>query len=147
MSLYRNKYEEIHKKLENCAMITKLTNACIEILKDEVDSAKEERRVRSAYKSLLDIYMNNTNIDKCWTQLFRETFEIIVSDRTIRDHIKVFNKYLKILKSLKMFDLLLKRSLEMLAMYPNEYIPLDMICFVYVETYYQSDFCFDVSLH
>lgn len=139
------KYEEVHKKLESCALVNKTTNACIDILKAEIDSANEEKRVRSAYKCLLEIYMNNTNIDKSWLELFRETLEIAISDRTMKNHIKVFNKYLKILKQLKQYELLLKRSLEMLSMYPNEYIPLDMICYVYVETYHRPGFCFNVS--
>lgn len=139
------KYPEVHRKLETCALVTKTTNACIEILHNEITQSTDENRVRSAYNSLLEIYMSNTNIDKSWLELFRETFEIAIAERTTRNHVKVFIKYLKILNHLKRYELLLKRSLEMLSIYPDEYIPLDMICHVYVQMFNQKDFPFNVS--
>lgn len=142
--LNRSKYDEVHKKLQLCALSPKTMNACIEILKDEVYSSYDEKRVLSAYKSLVEIYMNVMNVDKCHLQLFRESFEFVIKDRTIVNHDKIYGKYLRILKNLKQLDDLLQCSLEMLLIHPDEYVPLDMICWVYVERYKQSDFCFDV---
>lgn len=146
-SYYRSKYEEVHKKLQVCALVVKTTSACIKILQNEVTSSNDQKRVRSAYKTLTDIYMFDTAKDKSWLPLFRESFEFVISDRTINDHCKLYIKYLKILKKLKDYDVLLKKSIEMLEMYPKEYIPLDMICWVYVQKYKQNDDTFRVSKH
>lgn len=136
----------MHKKLQVCALVVKTTSACIEILQNEVTSSNDQKRVRSAYKTLVDIYMFDTAKDKLWLPLFRESFEFMISDRTINDHSKLYIKYLKILKKLKDYDdVLLKSSIEMLGMYPKEYIPLDMICWVYVQKYKQNDDTFKVS--
>lgn len=89
--------------------------------------------------------MNNTNIDKKWLELFQEAFEIAIVDRTFNNHIKVFIKYLKILNHLKKYELLLTKAIEMLSIYPDEYIPLDMICRVYTEKFAEKDFPFNVS--
>lgn len=139
-----SKYEEVHKKLQVCALVVKTTSACVEILQNEVNSSNDQNRVRSAYKTLVDIYMFDTAKDKLWLPLFRESFEFVISDRTINEHCKLYIKYLKILKKLKDYDVLLKSSIEMLGMYPKEYIPLDMICWVYVQKYKQNDETFKV---
>lgn len=143
--IHRAKYEEVHAKLQVCALVTKTTNACIAILQNEVNSATDQKRVRSAYKTLVEIYMGDTCKDKSWLTLFRESFEFIIADRTIKDHCKFYIKYVKILKKLKEYDDLLKSSIEMLSMYPKEYIPLDMICWVYVKKCKQNDKTFNVS--
>lgn len=78
-------------------------------------------------------------------ELFQEAFEIAIVDRTFKNHIKVFIKYLKILNNLKKYELLLSKAIEMLSIYPDEYIPLDMICRVYTEKFTETDFPFNVS--
>lgn len=135
----------MHRKVELVASVTNLTNSCIEFLQNEITNSKDEGRVRSAYLTLIDIFMNNTNIDKKWMELFQEAFEIAIVDRTFKNHIKVFIKYLKILNNLKKYELLLSKAIEMLSIYPDEYIPLDMICRVYTEKFTETDFPFNVS--
>lgn len=135
----------MHRKVELVASVTSLTNSCIEFLQNEITKSKDESRVRSAYLTLIDVYMNNTNIDKKWLELFREAFEIAIVDRTFNNHVKVFIKYLKILNNLKMYELLLTKAIEMLSIYPNEYIPLDMICRIYTEKFDDPEFSFNVS--
>lgn len=135
----------MHRKLQVCALVTKTTNPCIKILQNEVNSAADQKRVRSAYKTLVEIFMGDMCKDKSWLSLFREAFEFIITDRTINDHCQLYIKYLKILKKLKEYDVLLQNSIEMLSMYPKEYIPLDMICWVYVQKYKQNDHTFKVS--
>lgn len=135
----------MHKKLETIALVTKYTNACIEILNKEVSTSNDEDRVKSAYNSLLEIYLQSSGIDKCWLPLFKNVFEIAIADTSTRNHVKKFNKYLKILNNLKENELLLKKSQEMLRIYPREYIPLEFICRVFAETYEQTDFNFSVS--
>lgn len=135
----------MHRKVELVASVTNLTNACIEFLQNEITKSKDEGRVRSAYLTLIDIFMNNTNIDRKWLELFQEAFEVVIVDRTFNNHVKVFIKYLKILNHQKKYDLLLCKSTEMLSIYPDEYIPLDMICRVYTEKYTETDFPFNVS--
>lgn len=128
-------------------MITKNLNACLEILQDEVDSTKNDaERIQSAYKSLVEIYMICMNIDRTWQPLFRKAIESIINDHTIRDHCKVYIKYLKILRNLNDYEALLKSTVQMLDIYPNEFIPLEMVCWVYVNTYHQKKFPFAVSL-
>lgn len=135
----------MHRQLETCALVNKVTSTCIEILQNEVNTANDEERVRSAYKSLVEIYMTCTSIDRSWLPLFRKAFEAIVGDRGIRDHNKVYVKYLKILRSLKEYEALLKSSIRMLELYPSEYIPLDMVCLVYVNKYFENDLNFQVK--
>lgn len=136
----------MHKQLETCALANKTTVACIEILQDEANNkANDADRTRSAYKSLVEIYMTCMNIDRNWLELFRKAFESVVTDQTIRDHCKVYNKYLKILRNLKDYETLLKSTIRMLEIYPREFLPLDMVCWVYVNKYYDTDFRFEVS--
>lgn len=142
---FSSKYNEVHRKVELIASVTSLTNQCIEFLQNEITESKDEGRVRSAYFTLIDIYMNNTNIDKKWLELFQEAFEIAIVDRTFNNHVKVFIKYLKILNNLKRYELLLSKASEMLSIYPDEYIPLDMICRIYTEKFNETDNPFDVS--
>lgn len=131
--------------METCALVTKTTVQCIEILQSEVSSAHDEQRIKSAYKSLVEIYMTCTNIERTWLPLFRLAFESVVGDSSIRDHCRIYIKYLKILKNLKEYELLLKSAVQMLEVYPKEYIPLDLVCFVYVKNYHQNEFDFKVS--
>lgn len=138
-------YSEVHRKIELVASVTNLTNSCIEFLQKEITKSKDEARVRSAYLTLINIYMNNTNIDKKWLELFQEAFEIAIQDRAFNKHVKVFIKYLKILNNLKKYDLLLTKAIEMHSIYPSEYIPLDMICRIYTEKFNEADFPFNVS--
>lgn len=142
---YSSSYGKVHKLLETCALVTKTSIVCIEILQDEV-MAQDELRVQSAYKSLVKIYMTCCNIERTWLTLFRKAFESVVSDKSFHDHCKVYIKYLKILRHLKEYETLLKCSVQMLELYPTEYIPLDMICWVYVNKYYEKDLNFDVSM-
>lgn len=142
---FSSKYNEVHRKVELVASVTNLTNSCIEFLQKEITKSKDEGRVRSAYLSLIDVYMNNTNIDKKWLELFQEAFEIAIVDRTFNNHVKVFIKYLKILNNLKKYELLLTKAIDMLSIYPNEYIPLDMICRIYTEKFDDPEFPFNVS--
>lgn len=137
----------MHRKVELVASVTNLTNSCIEFLQNEITESKDEGRVRSAYLALIDIFMNNTNIDKKWLELFQEAFEVAIADRTFNNHVKVFIKYLKILNNLKKYELLLAKSIEMLNIYPNEYIPLDMICRIYTEQFTETNFPFNVSFN
>lgn len=88
--------------------------------------------------------MNNTNIDREWLQLFEETFEIFIGDRTIPQHSFKFLKYLKILKKLNKNELLIKKAQEMLSIYPKEYIPLELLCKIYVDHFDEIDSSFDV---
>lgn len=122
-----------------------LTNSCIEFLQNEITRSEDKARVRSAYFTLIDVYMNNTNIDKKWLELFQEAFAIAIQDRTFNNHVKVFIKYLKILNNLKKCEMLLTKLIEMLNIYPNEYTPLDMICRIYTEKFTEVDFPFNVS--
>lgn len=133
--------------MELVASVTSLTNSCVEFLQHEITKSKDEARVRSAYLALIDIYMNNSNttIDKKWRELFQEAFEIAIVDRTFNNHVNVFIKYLKILMNLKKEELLLTKCIEMLGIYPDEYIPLDMICRIYAEKFNETDFPFNVS--
>lgn len=140
-----SKYSEVHRKIELVASVTSLTNSCIEFLKKEITKSKDESRVRSAYFTLIEIFMNNTCIDKKWLELFQEAFELVIDDRTFNNHVKVFIKYLKILNHLKKYEMVLTKSVEMLSIYPNEYFPLDMICRIYSENFAQPEFPFDVS--
>lgn len=136
----------MHKQLETCALANKTTVACIEILQDEANNeANDEERSRSAYKSLVEIYMTCMNVDRNWLELFRKAFESVVNDQTIRDHCKIYNKYLKILRNLKDYETLLKSSIQMIEIYPREFIPLEMVCWVYVNRYNDKDFRFKVS--
>lgn len=137
-------YEKVHKQLEVCALVTKVTNTCIEILDNEVNASNDPAQIQSAYKSLVEIYMTCLNIDKTWLQLFRKAFESVIQDQSIRDHSKVYIKYLKILKNLKQYEVLLDHSIHMLEFYPNEYIPLDMICWIYVSKYGENGLCVEV---
>lgn len=140
-----SRYEDVHEKLQVCALASKTTNACIEILQNDVNTSNDQKRVRSAYKALVNIYMGDMCKDNVWLPLFRESFEFIITDRTIKDHCKYYIKYLKILKKLKDYDALLRSSIEMLHLYRKEYIPLDMICWIYVQKYKQNDQSFNVS--
>lgn len=144
---FSSKYAEVHRKVELVASVTNLTNSCVEFLQNEITKSKDDARVRSAYLALIDIYMNNSNtiIDKKWLELFREAFEIAIVDRTFNNHVKVFVKYLKILMNLKKEEQLLTKCIEMLGIYPDEYIPLDMICRIYTEKFNEKDFPFNVS--
>lgn len=135
----------MHRKVELVASVTNITNSCIEFLENEIIKSKDDGRVRSAYFTLIDIFLNNTNIDKKWLELFQEAFEIAIVDRTFKNHVKVFIKYLKILNNLKKNEMLLTKSIEMLNIYPKEYIPLDMICRIYTEKFNNTDFPFNVS--
>lgn len=145
--IFSSSYEKVHKQLETCALVTKNTSTCIQILENDMKTGNDEARTRSVYKSLVEIYMTCINIDKEWMILFRKAFESVVNDHNIRDHVKVYIKYLKILRNLKEYDALLKSAIQMLEMYPAEYIPLEMVCLVYVNKYGQKDICFDVSLN
>lgn len=89
--------------------------------------------------------MQGREVDKKWLELFKETFEIAIADRSAREHSKKFTKYLKILNHLKRWPLLLKRCDEMLNLYPKEYNPLELICRVYAETFEDNDFNFEVN--
>lgn len=140
-----SKYADVHRKLGLIAEINKLTNDAIEILENEVKKSEDETRARSAYLTLMQIYMSQAAIDKKWLPLFKETFEVFIGDRTINNHLAKFLKYLKLLNRMKEYELVLKHSLDCLNIYPKEYIPLDMICRIYTETLNQSDFSFDVS--
>lgn len=142
----RTSYEKVHKQLEVCAIVTKLTSTCIEILDNEVNTSNDQAQIQSAYKSLVEIYMTCLNIEKNWLPLFQKAFESVIKDQSIRDHSKVYNKYLKILKNLKQYEVLLDSSIHMLEFYPNEYIPLDMICWIYVSKYGQNDLCIEEKL-
>lgn len=141
---FSSKYADVHRKLEFCAAIVTLINKCISILANEIKNAKDNGRVRSAYETLLQIYMNNTNIDREWLPLFEETFEIFIGDRTITQHTLKFIKYLKILKKQNKDELLVKRAQEMLSIYPKEYIPLELLCKVYIDNFSETDSSFDV---
>lgn len=125
--------------------MTKTTIVCIEILQNDVNSTEDGERVRSAYKSLVEIYMSCMNIDRNWLPLFRKAFESVLDDQTIRDHCKVYIKYLKILRNLNEYEMLMKSSVQMLEIYPTEYIPLDMICWIYVNDYHKKESSFEVS--
>lgn len=140
----RSKYDEVHRKLQLCALSNKTSSACIAILQSEVTESKDDKRVLSAYQSLVHIYMEIMNVDRTWLQLFRESFEFVISDRTIHDHAKTYSKYLKILKYLKDSDALLAESIKMLALYPDEYVPLDMMCWLYVERFKETDASYEV---
>lgn len=144
-SIHSSSYEKVYKQLETTALVTKTTVTCIEILQNDVNSSSDEQRIQSAYKSLVEIYMTCMNIDRTWLPLFRKAFESVVDDQSIRDHNKVYIKYLKILRNLNEFDVLLKSAVKMLDIYPTEYIPLDMICLVYVDKYYENNSDFEVS--
>lgn len=109
-----------------------------------MSDSKDDKRVMSAYQSLVQIYMEPMNLDRMWLQLFREAFESIISDRTIHEHAKVYTKYLKILKHQKDFDALLAQSIAMLSLYPDEYVPLDMMCWLYVERLKETDAPYEV---
>lgn len=135
-------YEKVHKQLEVSALVTKLTATCIEILGNDIRKANDRAQIESAYKSLVEIFMTCTNIEKNWLPLFRKAFESVINDQNTRDHSKVYTKYLKILKNLKEYEVLLDKSLHMLEFYPDEYIPLDMICWIYVNKY---DLCIEVN--
>lgn len=137
-------YEKVHNQLETCALSPKTLTACIEILQNEVNSGDEDR-IESAYRSLAEIYMNCTNIDRCWFPLFRKALKCAVDDVDTRDHCKTYIKYLKILKHLKDYEALLRNTVSMLDIYPKEFIPLEMVCWVFVNRYEDKDFCFDVS--
>lgn len=130
--------------MELCATMVKLINACISILANEIRNSSDNDRVRSAYETLLNIYMNNTNIDREWLPIFQETFEIFIGDRTIPQHTHKFIKYVKILKKLGKDELLVKRAQEMLAIYPKEYIPLELLCKIYVDRFNEADSTLDV---
>lgn len=125
-------------------MSPKTLTACIEILQNELNCGNEDR-IESAYRSLVEIYMNCTNIDRCWLPLFRKALECVINDVDIRDHCKVYIKYLKILKHLKDPEALLRNAVSMLDIYPKEFIPLEMVCWVFVNRYEDKTFCFDVS--
>lgn len=134
----------MHKHLEISALVTKTTAACVEILQNETKT-EDAARIQSAYKSLVEIYMTCTNIERATWPLFRDAFESVIDDQSIRDHCKVYVKYLKILRNLKDNEALLKNSIKMLELYPNEYIPLEMICWVYVNNYEQNVLNIEVS--
>lgn len=138
-------YERVHKQLETCALVTKTTVACIEILQSEIEPSHDEKRIQSAFKSLVEIFMTCINIERTWLPLFRQAFESVVCDPSIRDHCKIYIKYLKILKNLKEFEALLKSAIQMLESYPDEYIPLDMVCMVYVKQFEGIAVDFSVS--
>ncbi|XP_031639627.1 tetratricopeptide repeat protein 37-like, partial [Contarinia nasturtii] len=135
-------YVKVHKQLETCALAQKTMIACIEILENELNSASDAAQVKSANESLVQIYMTCQNIDRSLWPLFRKVFESTIHDPHIRDHCKVYIKYLKLLRNLKEHETLLKCSVQMLEIYPNEFIPMDMICWVYVQKYYENDFKF-----
>lgn len=107
-------------------------------------TSSDDAQIQSAFKSLVEIYMTCLNIDRNWLPLFRKAFESIIKDQGIRDHCKVYIKYLKILKNLQEYAALLDHSIEMLGFYPNEYIPLDMVCWIYVKMNDQADFDIEV---
>lgn len=136
----------MHKQLEQCALVTKLTVICIEILENEVNTSNDDAQIQSAYKSLVEIYMTCSNIERNWLALFRKAFESLINDQSIRDHCKVYNKYLKILKNLKDHAALLDQSIKMLELYPTEYIPLEMVCWIYVNKFDQNDLCVEEKL-
>lgn len=141
---YSSSYDKVHAQLKVCALVTKLTAICIDILNNEVNASKDEAQIQSAYKSLVEIYMTCLNIEKNWLPLFRKAFESVIEDQSIRDHSKIYIKYLKILKNLREYEVLLNESIRMLEFYPNEYIPLDMVCWIYVNKYGENDICFEV---
>lgn len=143
-SLCSSCYAKVHKLLETCALAQKTIVACIEILQNEVNSASDAERVKSANDSLVQIYMTCQNIDRSWSPLFRKALESVIHDQNIRDHCKVYIKYLKLLRNMKDYALLLKCSVQMLDIYPNEFIPRDMICCVYVKNYYEKSQNFEV---
>lgn len=144
--IFSSSYDKVHKQLETCALVTKVTVECIEILQDEVNNtANDADRIQSAYKSLVEIYMNSTNIEKTWSALFRRAFEAVINDQTIHDHCKKYIKYLKILKNLNDYETLLKSAIQMLEIYPKEYLALEMVCWVYVNRYTEKDLRFEVS--
>lgn len=136
----------MYKQLETCALVNKQTVSCIEILQDDVNTSKDPERVQSAYKSLVEIYMTCMNIERNWLPLFRKAFESVVGDQNIRDHVKVYIKYLKILRNLNDYEALLKSSIHMLELYPEEYMPMDMVCWVYVNKYFDNEFKFQVRI-
>lgn len=140
-----SKYSDVHRKLETCALVNKIANACISILQNEVSSVGDQERVQSAYSSLVQIYLNNPNIEAQWLNLFREAFEVFIADRAVPNHCRMFTECLKILNKSKCYDVLIRRSIEMLRIYPKEYVPLDMLCSVYLQTYDKSDFNFMVN--
>lgn len=142
----RSSYDKVYKQLETCALVNKQTVSCIEILQDDVNTSKDPERVQSAYKSLVEIYMTCMNIERNWLPLFRKAFESVVGDQNIRDHVKVYIKYLKILRNLNDYEALLKSSIHMLELYPEEYMPMDMVCWVYVNKYFDNEFKFQVRI-
>lgn len=114
---------------------------------NEVKASNDESQIRSAYKSLVEIYMTCMNISKNWWPLFCSAFESVIGDQNVRDHCKLYIKYLKILRNLNKYEKLLKCCVELLKMYPTEYITMDIICQVYVNSFAsdQHNISFDVS--
>lgn len=141
-SVFRAKYPELYKRLENAALVTKNANACVEILQKD-SLSEDEERVKSAYQSLVEIYLQST-IDRRWFELFEKAFADVLTDQSVRSHCKKFNKYLRILAQLQKSDLLLVKCVEMLQLYPSETIPLESICRIYSEKCDDPDFDYEV---
>lgn len=138
-----NRYPEVYKKLETAALITKNEKICIEILANELKVSTEETRNRLAYASLLVIFLQSSQIDNVWTDLFSKTLEHSVADKMAPNHTQIYRRYLKVLYQQKRYELLLEKCLELLESNPKAPCPLELLCKVYADTFEQPDFVFN----
>lgn len=134
LSIFREKWEDYHKKLLDNAVfnnILKVATETFEIFKAELSQAEELRRT-SALKSLVYLHLKYSTLT-LENDILKEALEKALIDTDHPQHGNVFKRYLKLLFNSKLYKDLIVKAKEMTVLYPEDVYPLEWLCKVFME--------------
>lgn len=148
LQLTPEKYSDYYTKLTNLIDHSDITDhfELIEIFVAEIKIDNIERKYL-ALKHLLKIFMRNRDLaSEKYKDEFLECLEIGIQDRNHHQILDIFQYYFKILHHKERVVELVKAAEEMTSIYPNNIIPLEWICKVYIENESSASFKINESL-
>lgn len=111
----RQKYSELHKKLEITTITISNITPVIEVLKKELDCGETERR-DSARKCLVQIFFKTYRIDSKLNEIFLDVLDKELVTMSFDEKLKNEKKLLSFFYNLKRYDLVIVLAKEILAL-------------------------------
>lgn len=144
--MFSEKYQDLHQKLVNVSQKLDTVDACLNVLQKEI-TADNVDRSKSAYECIAQVAMHVTEFDNKWNDMVLEILERSVNDITTKNHKEKSKALLRLLYKLKKIEYLIKRSCDMIEIYPDDPVAYEWICKIYIDKIDDQSFNIQVTIH
>lgn len=133
MAMTPEKYQDIYTKLNILVSQLKDHTELIRIFCNEIKIEDQDRKYQ-ALKILLTVFMKNRELAfESYKNEFLECLEVGFGDKNHLYHTDICRDYFKILHQKGKLEELTKGAEDMTKVYPNNPVPFEWICKIYIE--------------